>query len=458
MTSKTRNRYFIVSLISVFVMAVTILFGGGKISLSPLLVRGSSSEPVFGSITWNKNSAHTNTDYQNYNFYEKTGKGTGIYLYSYSRWEPLSFSNNIFDSSSSNSDFGIYITSEAGNKNSLFDFQRITAVTLVTGSNTYTDSSNGFKVYVNGLSEDPYIKTNIAASTSYRITTQVANGTSLVIKPILVSDVLSFTSITIEYTCFAGGLPTEKTLSSISISDQATEFSVGDPFVFGGVVTANYNDATTSVVTGSAVIDSSGVDMSSEGEYTVNVYYTESGVTKSDSYTIVVSESEDGSVVLSGTYNYSGRVLTVNNTTVRDWTGEMKIIFNADGTCIWRNDRPSSVTSYRCRVNFNYEATSNGSNIEIHLYETGYYFERKGKYDADYSEWDNTGCWNYGYADYDRPVDAGYAVVNNPKNETGLMGSDKSSFTICTYRRQKIEGTSNYEFVVYDTLTFSLIS
>ena len=78
-------------------------------------------------------------------------------------------------------------------------------------------------------------------------------------------------------------------LDYITLSGQTTTFTVGDTFAFGGTVTAYYSNGTTANVTNSAVIDSQSVNMSVAGIYTVYVYYTESGITESASYSIQVS-------------------------------------------------------------------------------------------------------------------------------------------------------------------------
>ena len=90
----------------------------------------------------------------------------------------------------------------------------------------------------------------------------------------------------------SGGTPVEKTLSSISIEDPVTSFSQGDSFLFGGTVTAHYSDSSTAIVTTHASF--SGYDMSTTGNQTVTVSYTEGGVTKTTTYSITVSEASSG--------------------------------------------------------------------------------------------------------------------------------------------------------------------
>ena len=110
----------------------------------------------------------------------------------------------------------------------------------------------------------------------------------------------------------------QKTLSSISISGYTTSFSVDDTFSFGGTVTANFSDSTSSNVTASATF--SGYDMSTPGNQTVTVSYTYEGTTKTQTYQITVTTSGGGSSSdpeeYSGQFNYSN----MGSTTGKIWT------------------------------------------------------------------------------------------------------------------------------------------
>ena len=67
---------------------------------------------------------------------------------------------------------------------------------------------------------------------------------------------------------------TEKTLSEITVSGATVEFTVGGTFSKGNLkVTAKYSDNSTADVTADATVDSSKVNMSAAGEYTVTVTY-----------------------------------------------------------------------------------------------------------------------------------------------------------------------------------------
>lgn len=80
-----------------------------------------------------------------------------------------------------------------------------------------------------------------------------------------------------------------KTLDSITLdtSDAPTTFNVGDTFSYEGLsVTAYYDDGTDDIVTPTNV---STPNMSTAGQKTVTVTYTEDGVTKTAQYTITVN-------------------------------------------------------------------------------------------------------------------------------------------------------------------------
>ena len=78
------------------------------------------------------------------------------------------------------------------------------------------------------------------------------------------------------------------TLSSIAISGQTTTYIVGDVFSFDGSVVATYANGSKKQVEATSV-DESGINMSSEGNYSVRVFYSENGITRSATYTISVT-------------------------------------------------------------------------------------------------------------------------------------------------------------------------
>lgn len=95
-------------------------------------------------------------------------------------------------------------------------------------------------------------------------------------------------------------------LDYITISGQTTNFNLNDTFLFDGTVTAHYSNGTTADVTNSSVIDSSQVNMSVEGIYTVYVSYTEGGITKINMYDIYVGSVAPDVTVITNIQNYAG--------------------------------------------------------------------------------------------------------------------------------------------------------
>lgn len=86
------------------------------------------------------------------------------------------------------------------------------------------------------------------------------------------------------------------TLSSITLNTSSVQksFAVGDAFNYTGlIVTANYSDCESKTVTPTSV---SSPDMSTTGNKTVTVSYTESGTTKTATYTITVEAAPEYTV------------------------------------------------------------------------------------------------------------------------------------------------------------------
>ncbi len=107
-------------------------------------------------------------------------------------------------------------------------------------------------------------------------------------------DVSCIPSKTVEMssaTIQIGGGGSTKVLESISTTGQTETYKAGNVFSYDGICTAYYSDESSKVVT--PVVDASDVDMSIPGSYTVNLEYTEGGVTVSDCYDITVEENED---------------------------------------------------------------------------------------------------------------------------------------------------------------------
>jgi len=250
---------------------------------------------------------------------------------------------------------------------------------------------------------------------------------------------VKLSSFTINYSCSDEPEP-EKELSSISVSGQTTEFTVGDSFEFGGTVTAHYSDSSSADVTSSATF--SGYNMSQAGEQSVMVSYTEDNITKTANYNIDVSST--GAVTLSGTYNYQSRSVHTDGT---DWTGCMTLTFTSNGKCTWRNVRGTSIV-YDCKVFFDYVAYSNGTNIELTM--TICDGEDSDKYDYRMQGNPTTSASAFSGGTIDRPANNG--ITKAGAGNSGIVSLNKQSLTVSVYQY------ANSSYSYYDTFTFSLVS
>ena len=124
--------------------------------------------------------------------------------------------------------------------------------------------------------------------------------------------------------------PKEKTLSSITLTNPTTAFVEGDEFSFGGTVTANYSDDSSTDVTASAVF--TGYNMTNISNQTVTVSFGG----KTATYDIAVNIGTPTSLIV---YGYSNEF-------------EQYDEYHFDGTCILELENgynkeviPDSVTS-----------------------------------------------------------------------------------------------------------------
>ena len=164
---------------------------------------------------------------------------------------------------------------------------------------TYNAMSNN---YANAMANSTW--TNASASVSGSIVTITpTDGTQAFYA--VVSGTSGASSVVLNYQSTS-----TVSLSSISLdtSNVKTEFAVNDTFDSNGlVVTAHYSDASTAIVTPTSV---STPNMSTAGEKTVTVTYTENNVSKSASYNINVSVNPSLSWNAPCINAYSGSSLT----------------------------------------------------------------------------------------------------------------------------------------------------
>ena len=156
------------------------------------------------------------------------------------------------------------------------------------------------------------------------------------------------------------------TLSSITLntSNVQTSFEIGDEFDYTGLeVTAHYSDDTEDVVTPTSV---SSPDMSTAGEKTITVTYTESAVQKTATYTITVTAAatsehgrqpddplsvteaiavctETGTTQTEEHYYTQGIVSKITGAFNSDY-GNISFTISADGTT-----SGDQLTVYRCK-------------------------------------------------------------------------------------------------------------
>lgn len=97
-----------------------------------------------------------------------------------------------------------------------------------------------------------------------------------------------------------------KALTKITASKTVTEFTANTELSVNDVtVIAHYSDGTTSDVTAQSVIDTSNVDMSTEGTYSLGIQYSEDGVTKDTTIQIAVVAEPSTEKAYKWVFGYS---------------------------------------------------------------------------------------------------------------------------------------------------------
>lgn len=173
----------------------------------------------------------------------------------------------------------------------------------VNGNGTFDNSVNFSTLDGNGT---------ISVDSNGRITALKSGSDYVIIESNENSSVYTSVLVTVQ----SAAAP--KTLDSISVSGQKTSYTVGDSFV-KPTVTAYFSDSTSDTVTNKATF--SGYNLSTAGNYTVNVSYTYEGVTKQTSYQITVSASQQ-SQSFSTTYSYTD----FSNWSVSSYTSQSNYI------------------------------------------------------------------------------------------------------------------------------------
>ena len=157
----------------------------------------------------------------------------------------------------------------------------------------------------------------------------IVSGTTITVTPEdgteTMSSVLTgttgFTKVVVDLVSSDGYVKPVVVLSSISLSGQTTDYTVGDSFEFTGTVTATYSNSKTQNVTPTHV---SSPDMMTTGDKTVTVSYTEGDVTVTADYTITVAEKSTEPEEPSTTPKFV-KVTSAPS----DWSGTYLIVYEA---------------------------------------------------------------------------------------------------------------------------------
>lgn len=163
----------------------------------------------------------------------------------------------------------------------------ITSFSASLGGNTDTAGTVSLKVDDVTVGSD---NLNSTSDVTVNATNTVQIGSILTV---YITDIVrAVKAYSISYTAQSSSSGNTKTLSSISLntSNVQTEFYVGDTFDYSGLeVTAYYDDESEETVNGTIL---NLPDMSTSGNKTVVVSYTENSVTKESGYVITVLDKE----------------------------------------------------------------------------------------------------------------------------------------------------------------------
>lgn len=166
--------------------------------------------------------------------------------------------------------------------------------------------------YANEFVESAWINASAMAE-GQTITVLLANGTDPI--SVTISAATRATSVKVSFVEVAEYVA--PSLESIAVSNQNTEFTVGDEFSFSGNVTATYSNGVTSDVTSSPLVKFSGYNMDEVGEQEVTVTYEG----KTTTYSITVNEGEEDEE------NESASYYVKVTKTPSDWSGKYLIVY-----------------------------------------------------------------------------------------------------------------------------------
>lgn len=333
-------------LLAIVAVAVAGFNATGGISISSIIHRLNSINLNDLSVTFNSKGTQSHSD--NYTYYRSatTALGNTFYLRNRTNVVPSASQAAVMCGNYDKGSIEPEITFTTANTGTtLFEFKNIKSISAISNSST----ARTLTVYKSSDGTNWSDAGSLTITSSGGSNSDVAGAKYIKLGYTDSNFSVYITSFTINYSCSDEPEP-EKELSSITVSGQTTEFIVGDEFSFGGTVTAHYSDSSSKAVTDSAIF--SGYDMSSTGQQTVTVAYTENDIEVSTTYSITVSELPSGPHG-SYRYAYSSYACTIT-------------FSGSTGTYSFK-DWDSSVYS----LNFSYSVSDNKVSITLTSYATG---------------------------------------------------------------------------------------
>lgn len=273
------------------VLACGVFMSSTNFSLSNI-VRSRASDIVDGSVTFSRTSSPASGTYDSGTYTLESQLSNGLTCVANVKGSSNSYSYAArFNATTHNITFSF-----KNNPGGVSHFQSITSVVFDISS--VTDTASIYVYYSSDGTFSESKKVNVTYSS------QTANLTAFTARYIKIANAGTASAymrtIKINYSCDPSGEPEVRELESISVSGYKTEFTKGDAFDFGGVVTANYSNGDTENVTSNSTFN--GYDMNQVGDQTVTANYL--GFTTT--YQITVSSSESGLAGKYGFYYSSG--------------------------------------------------------------------------------------------------------------------------------------------------------
>jgi endonuclease I len=221
-------------------------------------------------------------------------------------------------------------------------------------------------------------------------------------------------------------------LSSIATAAQTTAYSVGEEFDYNGTCTATYLSGKKKTVT--PVVDASGINMSVAGIYTINLSYTEGGITKSTSYQITVSEKP---IAADGTYTANGDYVRITSTS--DLTdGEYLIVYESGNVAF--NGGLSTLDAVKNTISV---SISNGT-----IAATATTNAATFTYDAANGSFVSKSGYYIGRNSYSNGLDTSTSYIASYSNGVSFSGDNAliTSSGNCTLKYNKASDQSRFRF------------